>query len=208
MCSPPFTGCASREHPADLHVIRMPTILTHPAVPLAIGLGLGKRVIPAPLLLAGMFVSILPDLDVIAFHLHIPYAHDFGHRGISHSLLIALLIALLGAGAWKFFKSGIRRTFGFLFAAAASHGILDAFTNGGLGVALWWPFSTTRHFAPVQLIEVSPLSPSRIFSSRFIEVILSELYWVWLPAMLLMLVMILARGCAKAFSSAVLRSPR
>ena len=45
----------------------MPTVLTHPAVPLAIGLGLGKDVVSAPLLIAGVAVSVMPDLDVLAF---------------------------------------------------------------------------------------------------------------------------------------------
>jgi inner membrane protein len=185
----------------------MPTIFTHPVIPLALGLGLGKRVIPAPLLLAGMLAAVLPDLDVIAFHLHVPYAHDFGHRGISHSLLFAMFIALLGTCAWKYFASGITRTFAFLFVAAASHGILDAFTNGGLGVALWWPFSPARYFAPAQVIEVSPLSMSRIFSARFIEVIISELYWVWLPGLMLMLALMLTRRYLEYLSPAALRSP-
>jgi inner membrane protein len=33
--------------------------------------------------------------------------------------------------------------------ATASHGILDAFTNGGLGVAFFAPFDKTRYFFPV-----------------------------------------------------------
>jgi inner membrane protein len=38
---------------------------------------------------------MLPDLDVVTFKLGIPYASPWGHRGISHSLLLALLAALL-----------------------------------------------------------------------------------------------------------------
>lgn len=45
----------------------MATVLTHPAVTLAIGLGLGKDVVPNPLLIAGVAVSALPDLNVLAF---------------------------------------------------------------------------------------------------------------------------------------------
>ena len=171
----------------------MPTILTHPAVPLAVGLGLGSGVIPARLLLAGIIVCVLPDFDVIAFHLGLPYAHDLGHRGASHSFLFAAVIALLGATAFHFFRASLSRTFSFLFLAAASHGILDAFTNGGLGIAFFWPFSATRYFAPMQVIEVSPLSLSRIFSARFAEVLVSELLWVWLPCLLLMIILLLAR---------------
>ncbi len=175
----------------------MPTILTHPAIPLAIGLGLGSSVIPARLLLAGIFVCVLPDFDVIAFHLGLPYAHDLGHRGASHSFLFASVIALLGASAFHFFRTSISKTFGFLFLAAASHGILDAFTNGGLGIAFFWPFSATRHFAPLQVIEVSPLSLSRILSTRIVEVLFSELLWVWLPALILMSTLMLARRFSK-----------
>jgi hypothetical protein len=46
----------------------MATALTHPAVPLAIGPGLGRDVVPNPLLIACVAVSALPDLNVLAFH--------------------------------------------------------------------------------------------------------------------------------------------
>ena len=42
-----------------------------------------------------MIVAILPDADVIAFSLDIPYSHPLGHRGFSHSLLFALIVSLL-----------------------------------------------------------------------------------------------------------------
>jgi hypothetical protein len=39
----------------------MPTIFTHPAIPLALGLGLVLKVVPQRLIAAGIVVSILPD---------------------------------------------------------------------------------------------------------------------------------------------------
>jgi len=39
-------------------------------------------------------------------------------------------------------------------------------------------------FFPWQVIEVSPLSLSRVFSARGLAVIQSELLWIWLPALL------------------------
>ncbi len=48
-------------------------------------------------------------------------------------------------------------TFVFIFVATASHGLLDMFTNGGLGVALFWPFTDARYFFPVRMIDVSPI---------------------------------------------------
>ena len=162
----------------------MPTVLTHPAVPLAIGLGLGKDVIPPPLLIAGVAVSVMPDLDVLAFRYGISYASDFGHRGFSHSLLFAAALALLGAGAFRYFHTNFGRAFWFLFVAAASHGILDAFTNGGLGIAFLWPLSTERFFAPAQVIQVAPLGISGLLSQRGISVLISEIIWVWIPCII------------------------
>src|SRR5512143_251987 len=118
----------------------MPTIITHPAVPLAMALGLGRDVVSKRLLLAGIAVSILPDLDVIGFKIGIPYASELGHRGLSHSLLFAFIIAMAGSTLYRWLDSTFHRTLWFLFAAMASHSLLDSFTNGGLGVALLWPW--------------------------------------------------------------------
>jgi inner membrane protein len=163
----------------------MPTILTHPAVPLALGLGLGRSAISGPLLVAGVAASILPDLDVIAFPLGIPYTNDFGHRGFSHSLSFAALVALGGACGWRALRTTFGRALGFLFVATASHGVLDAFTNGGLGIALLWPWSGERYFAPFQVIEVSPLSIRQLWSDWGARVLWSELAWVWGPCTVL-----------------------
>lgn len=159
----------------------MPTALAHVAVPLALGLGLGRPVISGRLLAAGTVASMLPDADVVAFRIGIPYAAEFGHRGFSHSLAFAALIALLAALCSRLLRSRFRTVFLFLFVAVASHGFLDAFTNGGLGVAFFWPFSCDRYFAPVRRIEVAPIAPSRLFSPRGAAVLLSELLWVGTP---------------------------
>jgi len=159
----------------------MPTLFTHPAVPLALGLGLGARIVSRRLLLAGVALSILPDLDVLAFQFAIPYAAGFGHRGFSHSFIFAALVALLGALLLRRYPERFVPSLLFLLVAAASHGVLDALTNGGHGIAFFWPFSLERYFAPVQLIEVSPLSAGRFFSPRGITVLVSEFLWVWLP---------------------------
>jgi inner membrane protein len=163
----------------------MPTICSHPAVPLALGFGLGKEIISRRLLLAGVAASILPDSDVIAFSFGIPYEHELGHRGFSHSFFFAALVALLGACARRWLNSSFGIAFGFLFLATASHGVLDALTNGGLGIAFFWPWSHERYFLRYQVIEVSPIGPSHFFSRWGIKVILSELRWVWLPCALM-----------------------
>lgn len=159
----------------------MPTILTHTAVPLAMAMATGRERIPRRLLVAGVIVSMLPDLDVLAFRLGIPYAAEFGHRGFTHSLLFALLFAIVGAGLAHLLRTTPRHAFWFLFAAMASHGMLDAFTNGGMGIAFLWPVSDARFFAPFQPIQVSPIGFGHLLTLHGLAVLRSELLWVWFP---------------------------
>ncbi|MGE8273853.1 metal-dependent hydrolase [Stenotrophomonas sp.] len=171
----------------------MPSIITHAAVPLALWCAADRGRIPPWLLGAGVIAAMLPDADVLAFALHVPYADAFGHRGASHSLLFAGVLAVL-ATLLAFF--GSRRPWSaplcqprlastvqaatFVFVCAASHPLLDALTSGGLGVALAWPWSEHRFFAPWRPIRVSPFAP-QFFSARGLATLLSELRWVWLP---------------------------
>jgi inner membrane protein len=128
---------------------------------------------------------MVPDLDVVAFMLGVSYADMLGHRGLSHSLIFALALSLLLAAlAFRGSKwNGARlRIWLFLFLATASHGILDAFTNGGMGIAFFAPFSAHRYFFPVTPIEVSPIGRG-FLSERGWRVIASEAVWVWLPSL-------------------------
>lgn len=171
----------------------MPSIITHAAVPLALWCAADRGRIPPRLLAAGVIASMLPDADVLAFALHIPYADAFGHRGASHSLLFACVLAMvaalaLGLGRGRPWSAGLCQprlastvqAATFVFVCAASHPLLDALTSGGLGVALAWPWSDHRFFAPWRPIRVSPFAP-QFFSARGLATLLSELRWVWLP---------------------------
>lgn len=162
----------------------MPTVMTHAVVPLAIGLALGRRRVPSPLLVAGVAAAMLPDADVIAFRLGIPYADAFGHRGASHALFSAACVGLLGALVARWLKTTSVVAFAFLFVAVASHGVFDMLTDGGLGVALLWPWSDERFFAAARPIAVSPIG-REFLSERGLAVLGSELLWVWLPCLLL-----------------------
>lgn len=178
----------------------MPTVLTHAVVPLAAAIALGSNRVNARTAMAGMAAAMLPDADVLAFALGIPYADAFGHRGASHSLLFAAALATLGACAYRWLGTTFRRTWFWLFACAASHPLLDAFTNGGLGVALFWPWSDLRVFAPWRPIRVSPIGLG-FFGSRGIAVLASELRWIWLPAATFALLGLGLRHAAGALSS-------
>jgi inner membrane protein len=72
-----------------------------------------------------------------------------------------------------------------LFLATASHGVLDAMTNGGLGVAFFSPFDNRRYFLPWRPVRVSPIAVTRFFTPRGLAILQSELLWIWLPAILL-----------------------
>ena len=161
----------------------MTTLITHPLPVLAVGLALGSGVIPPRLLLAGLLAACLPDLDVVAFKLGIAYHDAFGHRGFSHSLLFAACLGVLGAASCQLLGSGPLKAGLWIGLATASHSVLDAMTDGGLGVAWFWPWSQQRYFLPWHPIEVSPIGLSRFFSPRGLEVVISEARWVWLPCL-------------------------
>jgi inner membrane protein len=152
------------------------TILTHAVVGAALAPLAPSDVSRRRAAFALAVVAVFPDLDVIGFRLGIPYAHPLGHRGFSHSLLFA---ALLSAVIARFgFETARRwRAFFVLFAATASHAALDAFTDGGLGVGFWIPFSNARYFAPVRPLPVSPIG----IDGSVVGILRVEFFYVWLP---------------------------
>lgn len=162
----------------------MASILSHPAVAFGLKPWFRHSAFPPRIWLLGAVCTILPDADVIAFRFGIPYAAMFGHRGFTHSLAFAaLLSALLAAISARF---DVRRSsrpafFIYLFLCTASHGVFDAMTSGGLGVAFFAPFSSERYFFPWRPIRVSPISVSSFFSAQGLAILRSELLWVWLP---------------------------
>ena len=166
----------------------MPTVLSHAVAALGLGAAFFGRKASARLLGLGAVCAALPDADVIGFPLGIRYGDVLGHRGLSHSLLFAaaLATAVLPLARRKGDPEiGRARIWAYLFAATASHGLLDAMTDGGLGIALLSPFDTTRYFFPFQPIEVSPIGVGRFFSERGLAVIASEMLWVWVPSAVL-----------------------
>jgi inner membrane protein len=159
----------------------MPTILSHPAVALALR-------VPRRLALAGVILTILPDIDVIGFHFGVAYGSTFGHRGFTHSIAFAAIAAALAT----LIVGGDRRAFALLFVCAVSHGILDAMTTGGRGIAFFAPLSNQRYFLPWRPIRVSPIG------GLDARVLLSELRWVWAPAIVIATLQTLLRARSRA----------
>lgn len=158
----------------------MPTIMTHAIVPLAMAVAAGPKRISPKLALAGAGLAMLPDADVVGFALGIEYGDSWGHRGATHAIAFAMMVAGAAALLWREARSG--GAFVFLAFAMASHGLLDALTNGGLGIALLWPLSDARFFAPITPIRVSPIGAD-FFSARGVVTLVSELRLVWLPCL-------------------------
>jgi inner membrane protein len=129
--------------------------------------------------------SVIPDLDSIGFRFGIHYGDFWGHRGFTHSLAFAALLAsIVAIVMFRHGVAGIGRfaLFAYLFLATASHGVLDGMRDGGLGVAFFSPFDNKRYFLPWRPIHVSPIAIHRFFSARGYAVLRSELVWIWVPA--------------------------
>jgi len=159
----------------------MPTIFTHPVPVLALGFGLGKKVVSYRLFAFATLCSVLPDLDVIAFKIGIDYSNALGHRGISHSLVFAFGVGLFSACIAPLLRCKALTAFVITSLALLSHIALDAMTSGGLGVAAFWPWDESRYFLPWRPIRVSPLNPRAFLGARGMAVLMSEFLWIWLP---------------------------
>jgi len=157
-------------------------------VALATGSAFPGPRLPRGVLALGACLAVLPDIDAFGYWAGVPYDSLWGHRGITHSLAFAVLVAA-GTAAIAFRRddpSLSRSRLGlFLFVVMVSHGLLDACTNGGLGIAFFAPFDDSRYFFPVRPIEVSPIGIRRFFTARGWVIAGSELRWIWLPSAVL-----------------------
>jgi inner membrane protein len=162
------------------------------------GLAFAPKGVPDHFWYLAIICSIIPDADTIGLYFSIPYGHFFGHRGFFHSPFFSLLLSAfivyfffrdvnIFSRPWFFY-------FIFFFLISASHGILDAFTNGGLGIALLSPFDNTRYFFPWTPIEVSPIGIKRFLSKWGLTVLKNELLWIWLPSSLIATVSMIVRA--------------
>src|SRR5262245_33478345 len=158
---------------------------THVVAAAAVATAFYQPKVPWHLWAVGAALAIAPDLDAIGFHLGVPYDHVLGHRGLSHSLLAASVVSVCVTRAMYWSGAGPlspRGVWLFLFLAMASHGFLDALTDGGHGVAFWAPFVNERYFFPFRPLAVSPLSVNRFLSNRGLAILANEALWVWLPS--------------------------
>jgi inner membrane protein len=147
--------------------------------------------------LLGALCAVIPDADAIGYWMGVPYDSLWGHRGITHSLFFAALLAAMVMYVFYRPERPFCRAWWMLYAtffiSTASHAVLDAFTTGGLGVAFFAPFWDERYFFPWRVIRVSPISVTRFFSDKGIQVLKSEWVWVWIPSLAVILISRLIR---------------
>lgn len=176
----------------------MPTIITHTVVAGIAGKIFARTQMSVRFWLLSIVCSVLPDADVIGFSIGIPYAHFWGHRGFLHSIFFAMILSLLIVFAFfrshKVFSKSWWKYIIYFFVLGASHGVLDAFTNGGLGIALLSPFDNTRYFFPWTPLEVSPIGVRAFVSNWGLRAIISEIWYIWLPLAIVVIAINIARS--------------
>jgi inner membrane protein len=174
----------------------MASVFSHPAAALGLGPVFPPKAVTPRVRALGAACTLAPDLDVIGLRFGVRYGSLFGHRGFTHSLAfaallsVALTVSLFRAEEWR----GRRLAIGlFLFLCTASHGLFDAMTGGGRGIAFFAPFSARRYFLPFRPLKVSPIGAHGFFGPRGVAILKTELVWIWLPFLALGLAATLAR---------------
>ena len=174
----------------------MPTIISHGVAAAALGTAFPRRTIPRWLIFVGIACSMAPDIDAFGLRSGIQYGDLLGHRGITHSVLFAAILASVVFLCVLFTLAPCAsRSFVwiYLFLATVSHGLLDAATdNAGLGIPFFWPLDNTRYFFPLTPIAMSPIGTD-FFSTHGFSVMLSEFQWVWIPSLIFAILAISVR---------------
>lgn len=166
--------------------------MTHSVVAISSGIAFSARKIPLKFWILSIVCSSLPDADVIGYHFFsIPYGHFLGHRGFFHSPFFAVIVGIFTVSLFfrdtKAFTGRWWIYVLYFSILTASHGLMDALTNGGRGIALLSPYTNERYFFPWRPLEVSPLSVKAFISRRGLAVLKSEMLWIWVPSIFLVL---------------------
>jgi inner membrane protein len=183
--------------------LKMATIYTHGFFGLVLGKTLTARPMRAWFWILAALLPILPDSDVFS---PATYGTIWGHRGFTHSFTFAAGISLVAAAAmYRYLKGRFMLLWGFYFLATASHGVLDAFTNGGYGIPFFWPFSMARFgpWGPIQVADIAFEFPD----PRTSRSVRTELLYVWLPTILLVAIISGYRYAIKRRSRRMAQDP-
>jgi membrane-bound metal-dependent hydrolase YbcI (DUF457 family) len=107
-----------------------------------------------------LFLSLLPDFDVVFFILLKPVGVT-PHRGLTHSLLFIGLAALAFMGlTFKAFPLGKTRLFLLSFIVLFTHLLLDYLMGAGPPIRFFAPFWRRGFLSPVKVIPCAYYSTS------------------------------------------------
>ncbi len=166
----------------------MPSIFSHAVVAVALGTSPATPPSSVRFWVVSIACSILPDIDVVGYAFGVPYASVWGHRGITHSFAFAAVLSLavvsLAFPQAQGLSSEWWSLLAYFFVVTASHPVLDAMTNGGLGVAFFAPLENSRYFLPRRPVEVSPIGVHAFLTRRGLAVLQSEFIWIWIPSLM------------------------
>src|SRR5687767_8025007 len=129
----------------------MPSSVAHGLTALALGTALLPERRARPLVLTGIACAVLLDIDAVGR----PFGRGDiawlgGHRALTHSIFFAVAVGLGLTFLWRHRLSTATlrwRAAVYLVAAMIAHGVFDAFTGYGEGVAFFAPFSWRRFAA-------------------------------------------------------------
>ncbi len=185
----------------------MPTPITHAFVSVAVGGAFSRQKMPAQFWILSILCSVFPDIDTIGLRLDVPYDSLLGHRGLAHSIpfafLLSIMVVSVGFPRVRLLTKKWWRLLGYFLFVSASHGVLDAMTDGGLGIAFFSPFHQARYFLPWRPLAVSPIGLRPFLSPWGLSVIRSELLWIWAPACLIWLGLWLLRRTRREYTKVV-----
>lgn len=162
----------------------MATIVTHFIVGSSIALpfcrdsATASSIRPWAVVVSAGLLSFLADLDVMYMH-WVPYRAFLGHRGFWHSpfagILISVMLAVfVGLLVRNISARAVMLLAGIWAAACVSHPLLDAMTDGGLGVMMFFPCTVDRFFFTWRPIHVAMIGISAAWQS-FLSVFPSEM---------------------------------
>jgi inner membrane protein len=162
----------------------MSSLFGHALAGLTISAAFNQSRPPRRTVVFAMACALAPDLDWFTGFLRSADGTSLAHRGMSHSLIAALLSAT--AAMLIGFRPHLRspRHWACMLTAAFSHSLLDACTFGGTGVAFLLPFSKARFVCVWQPIFVSPIPLSEKLLDWLLFSLGTELVWIGIPAAL------------------------
>lgn len=179
----------------------MPTSLSHAAAGLAIASVLKPAKATSRYWMLAAACAAIPDIDALSLPLRLPPNDLLGHRGITHSVLFAVGLSAVVTALW-FPRERVGddrwRIWLAMCLATMSHGLLDALSSYGHGVALLAPM-WNQHLCfssrPLGNIGVG----HRGVLSLSLRVAANEAIWIWMPsALVTSLALLLERHRARS----------